>query len=160
MKLMNFSLRDKPTTVTLVEGEREWELHNYATFESAEYRPLDDILLLTWGIVDGSVPNGINPWGSANNPYRGCAISFEGVQYFQMLDGGLGSGVDENGTLAFAAWVSPPSPGDPVPADLRIKEADHDIGAAHLFLKLQSGRSIEIGADRASLSPLSEESKT
>ena len=151
MELLNFSLRDSPTTITLVEGEREWELHNYAVLQSAEYRPMEDTLILTWGLGDFPRPGNISPWGDANNHHKRCRISFEGVSYFEVLSEASGS--DENADLSFMAWVTTCPSGVQVPAELRVSEGKPEE-PRHLLLKMQSGRTIEIGAKTAMLMPI------
>ena len=149
MELLNFSLQSTPTTVTLVEGGREWELHNYAVLQSAQYSPLDNIVTLTWGLGDFPVPAGVNPWGGLGNRARGCKISFEGVRYFEIASGEAAGGADDNATLSYMAHVSLPSSDARIPADLRIKR-DWKEGEPHnLLFEFQSGRRIEVGAERA-----------
>ena len=81
MKLENFIVEGGFTGTTLFGLGRHWDLHSFAETRSLHYEPKTRTLVLEW-----SVPEMANPWGSPGNRARGCRLLFENVVSLRMTD--------------------------------------------------------------------------
>ena len=76
MHLKNFDLSQPYEGIELVGLNRQWDLHNFATFLKLEFSPERDDVCLEWKVPDSEK----NPWGGrSNNHARGCRLRFIGV---------------------------------------------------------------------------------
>jgi hypothetical protein len=143
VKLENFILEGGFTGTTLFGLGRHWDLHSFAETRSVRYEPRTRTLALEW-----SVPAMPNPWGSPGNRARGCRLVFEGVVSLRMTDLDPGAPAQDD---AVVADVSRVVPGEAAYSWIE-KGGEPDI--FRLLFRFQSGRKIEVDAERARLEPI------
>ena len=139
MILSNFELREPNHTIELVGLGHNWDLHNFAEFEGLEVNAGQNHATLRW-----RVPDVENPWGSLNNAFRGCALVFSGLRALSMTPHDPDHATEDR-DLADVSKVTPE------PGEYRTRERWSPGEPFNLRFEFQSGRTIEVAAERAEL---------
>ena len=143
MILTNFDLNLPACATELVGLGHRWDLHSFADFEGLEVRLAQDIATLRWQVpTDCPVDN---PWGSPGNTSRGCAIVFTGLRALHLTPRHAEADAEGDKALSDVSKVTPELGSH--------RHREHWLPGEHFHLRFEfdSGRSLEVAADRAEL---------
>jgi hypothetical protein len=140
MRLINFSVEKPFRTITLIGLNREWELHNFASFRGLSFFPNDDLLELRW-----TVPNVKNPWGCLHNHSHGCILRFRKLILIRVNSNDHLAQAEDEICLSGLSKVIPGT------INARFKEEWRDDEPFNLLFEFRSGRTIEISSESAEL---------
>jgi hypothetical protein len=134
MKLQNFRLSPVLGAISLTGTKREWDLHNIGTFSGLTYHVDRNEVRMEWCF-------------SLEKRQLTCALVFRGVMFLLMLPDLPDILLSEAECVSGIFFVRPQKKEEPLNYEYRMT-ADLENGESfNMVFLLQSGRSIEIGAE-------------
>jgi hypothetical protein len=144
MRLSNFIVK---SSIELMSGELNWDLHNGVKFKGLELVPPENAAVMRWRAL-----NIKNPSGSFENRHSGLDIWFRDLSFLKIGPRDDELPLTEDTCVADILLVDPDVKNDD--PYLRIANTADGNSSFHLLFAFQSRRSIEIGARIAELQPI------
>jgi hypothetical protein len=142
MKLTNFGLEEPAHSIGLQGLGLYWDLHAFARLIGLEYLPSSGTAELRWAVLSVD-----NAWGDKSNRATGCLLRFDSVT--AVLIGKGENGRDEECVVSISKVTEPNTMLES--AEHRVKEEFAEGEKFGLLLELESGGTIEIHAEAATL---------
>lgn len=138
MKLLNFSIPDVVGAIALQGMSQYWDLHNCGLFKGFEFNSDQNVLTMTWTF-------------SSDVKFSSCRLVFRGITFLLFLPSNGVVPLTEDTCVSGIFRVTVQNVLLPSPFQYRVKDTWREGEIFNLVFLLQSGRSIEIGAETTEL---------